>query len=115
MKKILAVFDGVNYSDQTASFGIALAKKTDSLLVGAFLHDLSYSRFVYAYAWDQANKVKTTSISLYFTESQLLSQRNKIEHAKTLKKIAEASEGIRANRYPRRGNQTNLEIEGLFV
>ncbi len=52
MKKILAVFDGVNYSDQTASFGIALAKKTDSLLVGAFLHDLSYSRFVYAYAWD---------------------------------------------------------------
>ncbi|MBK9732858.1 MAG: universal stress protein [Chitinophagaceae bacterium] len=52
MKKILAVFDGVNYSDQTASFGIELAQKTDSLLVGVFLHDLSYSRFVYAYAWD---------------------------------------------------------------
>ncbi|MBX7107868.1 MAG: universal stress protein [Chitinophagales bacterium] len=52
MKKILAVFDGVNYAEQTASFGIELANNTDSLLVGVFLHDLSYSRFVYAYAWD---------------------------------------------------------------
>lgn len=52
MKKILAVFDGVNFSDQTASYGIDLARKSGSLLVGVFLHDLSYSRFVYAYAWD---------------------------------------------------------------
>lgn len=52
MKKILAVFDGVNYSDNTSTFGIDLARKTDSLLVGVFLHDLTYSRFVYTYAWD---------------------------------------------------------------
>lgn len=52
MKKILAVFDGVNYSNHTASFGIDLARQTDSLLVGVFLHDLTYSRFVYTYAWD---------------------------------------------------------------
>lgn len=52
MKKILAVFDGVNYAEQTAKFGMELAKQTDSLLVGVFLHDLSYSRFVYSYAWD---------------------------------------------------------------
>ncbi|MFO0955642.1 MAG: ATP-dependent DNA helicase [Candidatus Saccharibacteria bacterium] len=91
-------------TSQVANERVARDKVRDTVQLG-----------VYAYAWDQANKVKTTSISLYFTESQLLSQRNKIEHAKTLKKIAEASEGIRANRYPRRGNQTNLEIEGLFV
>jgi len=52
MKKILAVFDGVNYSGNTSNFGIELAQKTDSLLVGVFLHDLTYSRFVYTYAWD---------------------------------------------------------------
>lgn len=52
MKKILAVFDGVNYSNHTASFGIDLARQTNSLLVGVFLHDLTYSRFVYTYAWD---------------------------------------------------------------
>lgn len=52
MKKILAVFDGVHYSNHTASFGIDLARQTNSLLVGVFLHDLTYSRFVYTYAWD---------------------------------------------------------------
>ena len=52
MKKILAVFDGLKYADHTASFGIELSRKTDSLLVGVFLHDLTYSRFVYTYAWD---------------------------------------------------------------
>jgi hypothetical protein len=60
------------------------------------------------------NDEKVTSIALYFTESQILAERTKIEHAKTLKKIAEVAEGIRANLYPKRGNLTDLETEGLF-
>ena len=69
---------------------------------------------IYALAWDQLNPDKTTSIALYFTESQLLAARTKIEHEKTLKKIAEAVTGIRNARYPRRGNLTDLETEGLI-
>jgi hypothetical protein len=69
---------------------------------------------IYALAWDALNDDKTTSIALYFTESQLLAERTKIEHEKTLKKIAEAVAGIRAAKYPRRGNLTDLETEGLF-
>lgn len=69
---------------------------------------------IYALAWDELNDEKVTSIALYFTESQILAERTKIEHAKTLKKIAEVAEGIRANLYPKRGNLTDLETEGLF-
>jgi hypothetical protein len=68
---------------------------------------------IYALAWDEQNDDKTTSIALYFTESQMLAERSKIEHQKTLTKIATVADGIRAGKYPRRGNLTNLETEGL--
>lgn len=69
---------------------------------------------IYALAWDSLSTEKVTSIALYFTESQLLAERTKIEHEKTLKKIAEAVDGIRAGKYPRRGNLTDLETEGIL-
>lgn len=52
MKKIIAVFDGINFSDHTSRFACELAEKSDSLLVGVFLHDLTYARFVTSYSWD---------------------------------------------------------------
>ncbi len=70
---------------------------------------------IYAYAWDENNEVKTSSISLYFTESDLLARRSKIEHSRTLRKIAEVAEGIRAGRYPRKGNMTDLETQDLYA
>jgi nucleotide-binding universal stress UspA family protein len=52
MKKILAVFDGLRYSAHTIGYAADVAKATDSLLVGVFLHDLTYSHLVYTYSWD---------------------------------------------------------------
>lgn len=69
---------------------------------------------IYAYAWDKAHEVKTTSISLYFTESGLLASRSKIDHERTLNKIAEVADGIRSGEFPRRGNMTDLETQDLY-
>ncbi|HYV91641.1 MAG TPA: universal stress protein [Chitinophagales bacterium] len=52
MKKILAVFDGLRYSASTIEYAADVAKATDSLLVGVFLRDLTYSRFMYTYSWE---------------------------------------------------------------
>ena len=52
MKKILTVFDGLRYSAHTIGFAADIAKATDSLLVGVFVHDLSYARFVNTYSWE---------------------------------------------------------------
>lgn len=99
--------DGVSIRDfktsHVANERVAKDKVRDSIQMG-----------IYALAWDQLNTDKTASIALYFTESQLLAERTKIEHEKTLKKIAEAVTGIRDGRYPRRGNLTDLETEGLI-
>jgi nucleotide-binding universal stress UspA family protein len=53
MKKIIAVFDGTKYSESTSAYSIDLALKTNSLLVGVFIHDMRYLNFTYAYTWDQ--------------------------------------------------------------
>lgn len=90
-------------TSHVANEHVAKAKVRDSIQMG-----------IYALAWDELNDTKTTSIGLYFTEPQLLVERTKIEHEKTLKKIAEVTSGIRAGKYPRRGNLTSLETEGLF-
>jgi nucleotide-binding universal stress UspA family protein len=52
MKKILAVFDSLRYSAHTIGYAADVAKATDSLLVGVFLHDLTYARFVNTYSWE---------------------------------------------------------------
>lgn len=90
-------------TSHVANERVAKDKVRDSIQLG-----------IYALAWDELSDEKTTSIALYFTESQLLAERTKIEHEKTLKKIAGVTQGIRAGKYPRRGNLTDLETEGLF-
>jgi DNA helicase-2/ATP-dependent DNA helicase PcrA len=89
-------------TSHVANLKSAQAKVRDAISMG-----------IYALAWDEQNDDKTTSIALYFTESQMLAERSKIEHQKTLTKIATVADGIRAGKYPRRGNLTNLETEGL--
>jgi|ERR1043165_3151188 nucleotide-binding universal stress UspA family protein len=53
MNKILAVFDGTLYSESASKYAMELARKTKAHLVGAFIHDLRYVNYTYAYAWDQ--------------------------------------------------------------
>lgn len=91
-------------TSNVANEKVAQEKVRDSIQMG-----------IYALAWDELNVDKTTTIGLYFTESDMLATRAKIDHARTLKKIAEVSDGIRAKSYPRRGNFTNLETEDLGV
>lgn len=43
MKKIIAAFDGLSYSETTAAYAIDLAKKTNTHIVGVFLDDILYS------------------------------------------------------------------------
>jgi DNA helicase-2/ATP-dependent DNA helicase PcrA len=68
---------------------------------------------IYALAWDRENDEKVSTIELYFTEAQLLASRDKIEHQKTMDKLSKVVEGIRSGHFPHKGNQTNLEEEGL--
>jgi len=45
MKKIIAAFDGLKYSDATAEYAISIAKQSHAHLVGIFLDDLIYHSF----------------------------------------------------------------------
>ncbi len=45
MKKIIAVFDGLKYSEGTRDYAIAFSKQTDTHLVGIFLDDPSYTSY----------------------------------------------------------------------
>ncbi len=69
MKKILAAFDGTKYSEGVSKYAIEIAKATNSLLVGAFIQDMRYLNFTYAYAWDQPF-VDFTSIEKSQTEDK---------------------------------------------
>ncbi|MBL7696892.1 MAG: universal stress protein [Chitinophagaceae bacterium] len=45
MRKIIAAFDGLKYSESTTAYAIELAKKYNALLVGAFLEDRKYHSY----------------------------------------------------------------------
>ncbi|OQP63772.1 hypothetical protein A3860_22795 [Niastella vici] len=45
MKKIIAVFDGLKYSESTANYAVYIAKRTGSHLVGVFLDDFTYHSY----------------------------------------------------------------------
>lgn len=45
MKKIIAAFDGLKFSDSTASYAIELAKKYNGKVFGVFLEDFSYHSY----------------------------------------------------------------------
>ncbi len=45
MKKIIAAFDGLKYSDSTKQYAMALAKQLNSHLVGIFLDDPTYTSY----------------------------------------------------------------------
>ncbi|MBS1522157.1 MAG: universal stress protein [Bacteroidetes bacterium] len=46
MKKIIAAFDGLKYSQSTASYAIQLAKEAGAHLVGIFLDDFTYHSYL---------------------------------------------------------------------
>jgi nucleotide-binding universal stress UspA family protein len=45
MKKILAVIDGLKYSESTTEYAVQVAKQTGSHLVGVFLDDVTYHSY----------------------------------------------------------------------
>ncbi len=45
MKKIIAAFDGLKYSESTADYAVYLAKQTNTHLVGVFLDDPTYTSY----------------------------------------------------------------------
>jgi nucleotide-binding universal stress UspA family protein len=45
MKKILAVIDGLKYSESTTAYAVYIAKQTNSHLVGIFLDDVTYHSY----------------------------------------------------------------------
>lgn len=45
MKKIIAAFDGLKYSENTRDFSISIAKQTETHLVGVFLDDPTYTGY----------------------------------------------------------------------
>lgn len=45
MKRIIAAFDGLKYSESTAAYAIELAKKYDANILGVFLEDFTYHSF----------------------------------------------------------------------
>lgn len=47
MKKVIAAFDGLKYSEATADYAISLAKQSHAHLVGVFLDDLIYHSYKY--------------------------------------------------------------------
>jgi nucleotide-binding universal stress UspA family protein len=49
MKKILVAFDGLKYSDSAVEYAVDIAKDDNALLVGIFLHDMSYLAISYTY------------------------------------------------------------------
>lgn len=51
MKKIIIAFDGLRYSDAAVEYATDIAKDSKALLVGVFLHDLSYLALSYTYRW----------------------------------------------------------------
>ena len=45
MEKIIAAFDGLQYSESTRDYAVDVAKKSASHLVGVFLDDPSYTSY----------------------------------------------------------------------
>ncbi len=45
MKKILAAFDGLKFSESMMAYAIEMAKQNNAHLVGLFLEDPAYHRF----------------------------------------------------------------------
>ena len=45
MKKNIAAFDGLKYSESTRDYAIYLAKQTNTHLVGAFMDDPTYTSY----------------------------------------------------------------------
>ena len=48
MKKIVAAFDGLKFSESTRNYGVAMAKQNDALLVGVFLEDQAYHSYKFS-------------------------------------------------------------------
>ena len=42
MKKILVVLDAITYNEYALEYAIGVAKRSGGMILGVFLHDLSY-------------------------------------------------------------------------
>ncbi len=52
MKKILVAQNGIKYSSAAVEYAVNIAKVQDAMLVGLFIHDLSYANLSYGVMWD---------------------------------------------------------------
>jgi nucleotide-binding universal stress UspA family protein len=52
-KKILLAMEGNRFSASTLKYGMEIARRTDSLLVGVFMRDLKYAGYAYPVIFDQ--------------------------------------------------------------
>ena len=68
-KKILLAMEGNRFSNSTLKYGIEMAKRTDSLLVGVFLRDLKYAGYMYPIMFDQPY-VDTIGYSKFLKEER---------------------------------------------
>lgn len=51
MKKLLVAFDGLKYDHTVVDYALHIAQEDETLVVGIFLHDLSYLALAYTYRW----------------------------------------------------------------
>ncbi len=64
---------------------------------------------IYALAWEKLQQEPVIAVSLDFVETEYLVRREKIDHKKTLNKIAEVADGIRSAQYPLNGYYVDSE------
>ena len=61
MKKILAAFDGLKFSESTKSYAVQLAKQSSAHLVGVFLDDPSHTSYgIYDLAFEKGGLIGST-------------------------------------------------------
>ncbi len=60
MKKIIAAFDGLKFSESTRDYAVEIAKQNDAHLVGLFLEDLAYHSYkIYDLITDEGGGLDT--------------------------------------------------------
>jgi len=65
---------------------------------------------IYALAWERLHEQPVSSVSLDFVDSNILASNSRINHEKTISKIREVAEGIRANKFvPKQSGIESIE------
>ena len=53
MKKMIAAFDGLKFSDSTKKYAVHLAQNNNMHLVGIFLNDITYHSYKFSEVLDE--------------------------------------------------------------